>query len=168
MRHVGDSSITDCNLEVNVAGQGQEATVGSGETVSLAYSGNVWSHPGCPACIDQVVIGVEGEPLFCAYNGIPDVYPGRTFSGSYGFRAPTERGVYRIYGFVASQYSCEDAKRMYREHPEARFQVGTLAVEVAPPPAPPPWQLMAQFFAAVLPVAFVSAVMLYNEAVKGG
>jgi len=100
MRHVGDSSATDCNLEVDVTGQGQEATVGSGETVAITYSGDVWSRPGCPACIDQVVIGVEDEPLFCVYNGVPGVHPGRSFSGSFAFRMPVEGGAYRIYGFV--------------------------------------------------------------------
>jgi len=95
MRHVGDPSKTDCDLEISIAGE-QEVTVKRGETVTVDYSGRVWSRPGCPACIDQVVIGIEDEPLTCIYNGIPGIHPGREFSGSLSFTAPTEKGTYRI------------------------------------------------------------------------
>jgi len=121
--------VTDCNIELTP----QEVRADPGETVSVAYSGNVWSWPGCPACIDQVVLGVEDEPFPCVYNGIPGLYPGKTFSGSLSFKAPSTPGTYRMFGIVAMQYTCPDAMQWYKQHPELRFQLGTLTVRGAPP-----------------------------------
>lgn len=136
MKHTGNPAGTDCDLELTP----QEATVNPDATVAIAYSGNVWSRPGCPSCVDQVVVGVENEPLTCVYNGIPNVYPGRSFSGNLSFKAPSTVGTYRLLAVVTSQYTVEDAFKWYREHPEARFQIGTLRVGVAPVvPAVPAW-----------------------------
>ena len=160
MKHVGDPSKTDCNLEINIAGQGQQAYVNRGATVTVEYSGQVWSHPGCPGCIDQVVIGLEDEPIDCIYHGIPGIHPGRKFSGSISFTAPTERGTYRIFGIVAMQYTCEAAKRWYREHPELRFYLATLGVEVYPVP------IFPTLVGIVIPIGSVAAIIAANEIAK--
>jgi len=159
MKHEGKSEATDCNIELTP----QEVTVGPGETVSVAYSGNVWSWPGCPACIDQVVLGVEDEPFPCVYNGIPGLYPGKTFSGSLSFKAPSTPGTYRMFGIVAMQYTCPDAMEWYRRHPELRFQLGTL--NVAPIIVDTWWWTIA-LTGALAGVIVIGGVLAYNEVVK--
>jgi hypothetical protein len=134
LKHSGNSGGTDCNIEIKP----QEITANPGATVNVTYSGNVWSWPGCPACIDQVVVGLEDNPFPCLYHGIPGLYPGQSFSGTLSFTAPQTPGTYRILGIVAMQYTCEDAMEWYRQHPELRFQLGTLTVSGAPPPPAPP------------------------------
>ncbi len=138
MKHEGKPENTDCNIQLTP----QEVTARPGETVSIAYSGNVWSRSGCPGCIDQVVFGVEDEPFPCVYNGIPGVYPGEAFKGNLTFKAPSTPGTYHIFGVVASQYGCPEAMEWYRRHPELRFQLGTLTVQPLPPAPKVAWPLL--------------------------
>jgi hypothetical protein len=128
LKHSGDSEATDCNIEIKP----QEITANPGATVNVTYSGNVWSHPGCPACIDQVVIGLEDSPITCLYNSIPGLYPGQSFSGTLSFTAPQTPETYRIFVAVAMQYTCNDAMNWYKQNPGRRFQIGTLTVSGAP------------------------------------
>jgi len=129
LKHEGDPEKTDCNLEVNIAEQGQHANVKVGAAFSISYKGNVWSFPGCPGCIDQVIIGLEDEPLECVYHGMPGLHPGRSFSDILTSTAPDVVGTYNIYGFVTMQYTPEDAMAKYKEQPERRFAVGTITVK---------------------------------------
>lgn len=165
MKHTGDASTTDCDLDVDIAGEGEETTVDPGETVTVAYAGRVWSRPGCPACIDQVVIGLEDDPFVCGYHGIPGIHPGREFSGSFSFDAPSEKNVYKLYALVASKYTCIDAKRWYRERPELRFQIGTLGVGVA---VPIEWERLAMLAFGTSPLIVVTSVVGAQELTKRG
>jgi len=134
LKHTGDPGLTDCNITISP----QDITANPDAPVTISYSGNVWSHPACPECIDQVVIGLEDTPLLCAYDAVPGNYPGDSFSGTLRFTAPQTSGTYRIFGIVASQYACEDAEYWYRQHPELRFQLGTLRVGAPTPTAEAP------------------------------
>jgi hypothetical protein len=151
VKHEGKSENTDCNLELKP----QEITVNPGETVNITYSGNVWSRLGCPACIDEVVMGIEDEPFPCipyGYYGLPGLYPGKEFSGNLSFTAPQTPGTYHIFGVVASEYTPEAAEERYKQHPEWRFQLGTLIVKGAAPGAAPE--------AAPIPLWKVGVVLL--------
>jgi hypothetical protein len=134
LKHTGDPGLTDCNITISP----QDITANPDAPVTISYSGNVWSHPACPDCIDQVVIGLEDTPLLCAYNAVPGNYPGKTFSGILSFTAPKTSGTYRIFCMVTSQWDCEDAEYWYRQHPEQRIQIGTLRVGAPTPTAEAP------------------------------
>jgi hypothetical protein len=158
LKHSGNSEGTDCNIELNP----QEITANPGASVAVTYSGNVWSQPGCPGCIDQVVVGLEDNPFPCLYCDIPGLYPGQSFSGALSFAAPQTPGTYRVFGVVASQYTCEDAMEWYRQHPEIRFQLGTLTVSGALPPPTPP---KAAALPILAPVVF-GTVLFASSTVK--
>jgi hypothetical protein len=158
VRHSGDSNSNDANVEISP----QEISADPGATVSFGYSGNAWARPGAPSNIIGVVIGVEDKPLSVVYFGIPGVYPGQSFSGSLSFTAPSEAGKYRIFGIVAAQYTREDAERWYREHPELRFQLGTLTVEAAPPFQ---WWILA-LVGGLGGIIIIGSTIIYNEVVK--
>jgi hypothetical protein len=156
LKHSGDPSGNDANVEISP----QESSANPGATVTVSYSGNAWARPGAPANIIGVVVGVEEMPLSVVYFGIPGVHPGKTFSGTLSFTAPSETGKYKLYGVVAPVYTPADAERFYREHPELRFQLGTLTVEVA---AFPWWILVLA--GGLGGIVIIGGVVAYNEVV---
>jgi len=99
------------NIKLN--GGGDSVTVKPGQSVSVSFSYKVWSRTGCPACIDQIVLGIDNKALTCAYHGIPGSYPG--ISGSYSgtIAAPQTPGTYYLYTAYATQYTCNDATALY-------------------------------------------------------
>lgn len=157
MRHSGNSSGNDCNVELSQ----QEISANPGATVTVSYSGSAWARTGAPANIIGVVIGIEDTPFPCVYFGIPGVYPGKTFSGSLSFTAPSEPGTYKLYGIVAALYTPADAERWYREHPELRFQLGTLTVEAVAFP----WWFLA-LVGGIAGIIIIGSAVAYNEVVK--
>jgi hypothetical protein len=93
--------------------KGSSITVKPGQSVSISLDYKIWSRTGCPACIDQIVLGMDDKALTCAYHGIPGIYPGRSGSYSGTITAPETPGTYYLYTAYATQYTCEDAKNLY-------------------------------------------------------
>jgi hypothetical protein len=159
VKHSGDPNANDANVEINP----QEISANPGATVSVSYSGNAWARPGAPLNLIGVVVGIENTPFPCVYFGLPGVHPGKTFSGTLTFTAPSELGAYKLYGIVAPVYTREDAERFYREHPELRFQVGTLTVEAVVFP----WWILA-LAGGLGGIIIIGSVVAYNELVVKG
>lgn len=63
------------------------------------------SQGGCPGCISQIVLGVEGGSKSCVYSGMGVVQQSATTT----LTAPTTRGVYPVYATPHWQYTCQDA-----------------------------------------------------------
>jgi hypothetical protein len=60
---------------------------------------------GCPGCISQLVLGVEGGSKSCVYSGMGVVQR----SASTFLTAPTSPGVYPVWAVPHWQYTCQDA-----------------------------------------------------------
>jgi hypothetical protein len=98
------------------------------ETVSGSLSYEIWNPYDCPACIQQLVIGIENNPKKCIYNDIPDKCPEKTTgTAAFSFPAPSEPGTYRIEVSNTYQYSCEDAKERYPQ--SNRRTIATIEVK---------------------------------------
>lgn len=107
----GPSLFGISNVQVNSTGNIADVNAGSSVSISLDYQ--IWNQPDCPGCIDQIVVGLDSRPLYCAYEGIPGLDPGETGSHANTFTAPTANGSYTLYAFFTQQYSCTDALSLY-------------------------------------------------------
>jgi hypothetical protein len=120
----GGFNITNVNLN----GSGSSAVVVSdGSLVSVTLDYQVWSQPSCPGCIDQIVIGLEATPHYCAYHGGPGIYPGRNGSNTNTIQAPTASGIYTIYAIFLQYYNCADAFPAFPIYSPGR-PIGTITV----------------------------------------
>lgn len=113
---------------VDVNGQGRVATVAAGSSVTLEIDFRVWGASNCPTCILQAVIGLENQPLECAFNGIASVFPGQTGFRQIVFPAPTAPGTYRIRYRQDFQFSCIDAQTNYVNDPPLENAIATIIV----------------------------------------
>jgi hypothetical protein len=102
------------------------------DPVSILVEGLIWNREGCPACIDQVVIGGDwiesGSEAECAYHGIPGRYPGESFENTVALEAPTTPGTYTIWWDFAMLYTCEDAKEWVLSRDHSSKIIGTIEV----------------------------------------
>jgi hypothetical protein len=79
--------------------------------------------------INEVVIGFEDEPLCCLVGPFLDEPTNiRRFVQAYEIIAPSELGIYHVMIIRIMGYSCEDAKKYYRENPSKREIIGTIEV----------------------------------------
>ena len=127
--------------EVSLQGTGTAATVGPGDTVKAAFTYHIWSPDGCPACFDQIVIGVGNDAQVCAYDGMPRVHPGTTKTDTITLIAPASAGSYPVRYKRTDDFTCEQALASYRTAPPPASQtIGTLIVSAsaAAPPAETP------------------------------
>jgi hypothetical protein len=100
---------------VDLNGSGSVATVPPGQPVTVTYNFQIFSDP-CPNCITQLVTGLgysgsQGE--WCAYDGIPGVFPGATGSENAVLTAPSTPGTYYVTVEYHWQYYCGDALANY-------------------------------------------------------
>ena len=115
---------------------------GGGTTVNVSPGGNVTvnldyrvSNPGyCPTCIKQIVIGLGGTGLYCAYDGMPPVFPGTTGHSQQTITAPMTPGVSQLGWISQLQYTCADAIALYASSgPQV---IGSVVVPATPTPTP--------------------------------
>ena len=100
---------------VDLNGSGSVATVSPGIFVTVTYNFRVFSDP-CPGCITQLVTGLgtpgsHGE--WCAYDGVPGVFPGATGFESNALIAPSTPGTFPVVVEYHWQYTCADALTNY-------------------------------------------------------
>jgi hypothetical protein len=76
-------------------------------TITANY--HVGAVAGCPACIEQVVVGIVGQPNAqgCLFNGQPGT--GTTGTGTVTLTAPTTPGIYYIGVRADLQFNCTNA-----------------------------------------------------------
>jgi hypothetical protein len=113
---------------LNLNGQGDYLEIEPGGTIEISLDYEIWNRIGCPGCTRQIVIGLNREPLFCAYAGGPGTYPGVKGQKRFTITAPTELGTYVIRWMSASMYTCNDAKDKYRESDYLGYVGGTIKV----------------------------------------
>jgi parallel beta-helix repeat protein len=104
---------------INVADQGQIATAAPGQTITIAYTMQIYCNmgpPPVPGEIRQAFFGyswASSWPPWDAYtevyNGIPGLYPGVTKSDSFTLQVPTSPGSYNVWFLGESQYSMQNA-----------------------------------------------------------
>ena len=100
---------------VDINGAGSVATVSPGASVLVTYDFQVFNNP-CPGCITQLVTGL-GSPGthggYCAYDGVPGVFPGTTGGEELSLTAPSTPGTYNVIVEYHWQYTCADALTNY-------------------------------------------------------
>ncbi len=114
------------NVDLNA--QGEYLEIEAGGTIEISLDYEIWNRIGCPGCFRQIVIGLNRDPLFCAYDGIPGTHPGVKGSNLLVITAPTEPGTYIIRWMCTSMYTCNDAKDKYRESDYLGYTIGTIIV----------------------------------------
>lgn len=112
------------NVDLNGHGNYVEVAPSEGIAVSLDY--HIWDS-SCPSCIRQIVVGLDSEAKYCAYNGIPGVYPGQSGSDSDTITAPSTTGAYSLIAANDAQYSCNDAMNRYPQQTQ-QTTIGTIVV----------------------------------------
>lgn len=99
-----NSGFSVSNVNIN---NGNPVVVGVPFTVSFDYM--IWNSSSCPSCILQLVVVLNGQNQFCAYDGIPALSPpGTTGSVTESLTASTT-GPLDIHAFHTAQYTCNDA-----------------------------------------------------------
>lgn len=107
------SNVANQFLPIEVSGVGfnggSNMIVGAakGQALSLGFTYKVTQNAGCPACIDQIMVGWANPGSFqgCAYNGIPAV-GGTSGQASLQVVAPATPGVYYLRFNESLEYSC--------------------------------------------------------------
>lgn len=117
---------SQCPTEVslNINRKGNTLSVKPGTQLSLEFNYSIANNKNCPACIDQIMVGIENQYLDCLYSGMPFVCPMQkkgTFKRN--MTAPNKPGTYKFYFNTTQDYSCKG--NLYK--PSA--YIGTLIVE---------------------------------------
>lgn len=119
-------SMAQCPTEVSlkINGQGNTATVKPGASISINARFSISNTNACPACIDQIMLGLENQYIDCIYSGIPAVCPSqKTGSKQINYKAPTTPGTYRFYFNTSQDFRCKPG--LYKPS----SYIGTLVVE---------------------------------------
>jgi serralysin len=99
--------------------------VGAGATVPMSESFSI--NPGaagCPGCITQIVMGIDGGGKSCVYSGTGSV----SSSASFSITAPAQKGVYEVWARWQWQYTCADALNLSSDgSPVAYVEVDSCA-----------------------------------------
>jgi hypothetical protein len=146
---------------ISLNGQYDYLEVEPGETIKITVYYDLWNSDNCPNCKQQIVIGLEDNPMYCAYNGVPGIYPGVSDHDQvfYEMTAPTEPGIYHIMWINALEYTCHNAKTAYREKPSARKKIGTIKVTGD---GSKEWELIHYKFVDV-PIDYLDTIILFYQ-----
>ncbi|WPB79972.1 hypothetical protein KYC5002_12600 [Archangium violaceum] len=99
------------------------AAPGASVALTESYSLNTGSF-GCPGCIAQILMGIEGGSKQCIYSG-SGVTSG---NAPYSLTAPTIKGVYKLWANSQMQYTCADALNIVNDGAAVSFvEVDTCA-----------------------------------------
>jgi hypothetical protein len=93
----------------NVLVNGGNGTVSPGATFPVSFDYSIWNDASCPSCIDQLVVGIDSTGQYCAYDGIPPLYPGVAGSSTGSLTAPVTPGIYQVVLHQDLQFSCSNA-----------------------------------------------------------
>jgi hypothetical protein len=103
-----NGAVTLKNVAINGGSVTSPVMPNSQVKVNLDYV--VANDPGCPSCIDQIIVGYSNVgPTQCIYNDIPSVSPGISATTSFTVTAPATPGVYNLAFYRTLQYTCAAA-----------------------------------------------------------
>jgi hypothetical protein len=114
------------NVDMN--GFGTTITTLPGESITISLNYEIWNRIGCPACIAQIVIGIGNTPYYCAYNGIPGIYPGVTGSNTNSITSPSIPGTYDLMFCGHRCYTCSEAFGEYINPEREKTKIGTITI----------------------------------------
>jgi hypothetical protein len=100
---------------VDLNSAGFVATVSPGASVLVTYNFQVFNDP-CPGCITQLVTGLGSSGShggFCAYDGVPGIFPGDSGVEEISLIAPSSPGTYNVIVEYHWQFTCADALTNY-------------------------------------------------------
>jgi hypothetical protein len=120
---------------VDMSGRGSYIEINPGEEIRVSLDYHLWNPDNCPACIQQIVIGLGDEAKYCAYNGIPGTYPGESGRDLHTIRAPGSSGTYSLIAANDYQYNCTDAMNRYPQQGE-KTTIATIRVFAEEMPSP--------------------------------
>jgi len=119
-----DSSTDGTKLltAISLNGGGQTVSVGSGQTVSVSFSYQLWSASN-PTELDQLFFIYSWTPSWPpssdyyhgVYHGMPGLYPGVSGSDSFTVDAPSSPGTYYLYWCSGAHYSIPEAVNEYSQ-----------------------------------------------------
>lgn len=105
-------------------------TVAPGTELHVTLTYRIWNAADCPACMQQILIGIDGGDVGCAFDGSPGIYPGlRTEDASVVLHAPALAGAHKIHFAFLQEATCEAAKTAYQAHPPTDQTLFEIAVE---------------------------------------
>ena len=108
--------------DVALNGEGPQAVVEAGETISFSAKYFASQMEGCPNCLDQIVVGIENDAQICEDMQIIDGCPeGKTGTISGELTAPQEAGIYYVKYMLIPEYTCEGAEEAYENDPPDRL-----------------------------------------------
>lgn len=117
---------------VSLNGQGDYLTIEPGGAIELEVWYDFWYPYPLPKDLPEIVIGFEDAPMDCLIAGLLDDITGLTgvfdYNRTYKLVAPTEPGTYHILQTCTKGYTCDGAKKLYREYPSTRKVIGTIEV----------------------------------------
>jgi hypothetical protein len=128
---IGTITVTDFNLDisnVDIDGQGTSATILQGATFTVELDYTIWNGASCPACIAQIVLGIDDDGQDCAYDGLPGLEPGASGRGAATLTAPGANGVYEIRYSHELELNCGLAVANYDANPPQDHVLGTITV----------------------------------------
>lgn len=86
-----------------------------GESLEVSLDYTLWNASYCPACISQIVLGIDGVGQACAYDGIPATALGVSGNSTVTLTAPSTNGAHEVQWARALQYTCADAIAKFPE-----------------------------------------------------
>lgn len=112
-RNVLATALSESNYiiaPVSGTGVNSGTHVAPNATTTITANYRVGAVPGCPGCIEQVVVGIVGQPNAqgCLFDNPPG--GGATGTGTVTLTAPTTPGIYYIGVRAALQFNCNDAR----------------------------------------------------------
>jgi LysM repeat protein len=98
---------------VSLNGGGSTISVEPGSPIAVFLDFQIWNAADCPRCTAQIVIGLNNQGQYCAYDGIPGVYPGLSSVSQGGLTAPRVPGTYTLTAGYDRQSQCGAALESY-------------------------------------------------------
>jgi hypothetical protein len=103
---------------ISLDGGGAEIEVEGGESIDFSAGYFASQMDGCPDCLDQIVVGIEGDAQLCEdMRIIPGCPQGKTGTISGTLTAPAQAGTYRILYDLIAHWDCDGAEGAYEANP---------------------------------------------------
>lgn len=135
-------SILPCNVEAanpcsnswNVTLKGLKSNYNLEENITGTLSYSIRNESRCPACVQQILIGIIDEngkvsDVACIYDGNPKTCPEETTgTASLSLKCPSTSGKYKILASNYLQYTCGQAMLLYPSKPSTDKIIATITI----------------------------------------
>lgn len=121
-----NQGLTDATIlqSLSIAGQGQNATVNPGQSVSVSYTMQIFANPIAPGEIRQALFAYSWTSSWpptsaytAVYDGSPGLSPGVTKTDTFTITVPTTPGNYSVWFLGESHYSMNQALALFTTVP---------------------------------------------------